>query len=29
MGTTSVDIPFLRAFAEDNDGTFLHLTGDY
>jgi len=29
MGTTSVDVPFLRAFAKDNDGTFLHLTGDY
>ncbi len=29
MGTTSVDIKFLRSFAEDNDGTFLHLTGEY
>ncbi|MHC4137600.1 MAG: HEAT repeat domain-containing protein [Planctomycetota bacterium] len=29
MGTTSVDTKFLRAFAEDNDGIFLHLTGQY
>jgi len=29
MGTTGVDLEFLRGLAERNDGTFLHLTGDY
>jgi len=29
MGTTSVDTKFLRSFSEDNDGIYLHLTGDY
>ncbi|MHC4550426.1 MAG: HEAT repeat domain-containing protein [Planctomycetota bacterium] len=29
MGRTGIDIEFLRKLAEDNDGTFLHLTGSH
>lgn len=29
MGNTGVDLEFLRRLAEDNGGTFVHLTGTY
>jgi hypothetical protein len=29
MGTTGVDVEFLRRFATENDGTFVHMTGKH
>ncbi len=29
MGNTGIDVNFLRSLATDNDGKFLHMTGDH
>ncbi|MGH7162008.1 MAG: HEAT repeat domain-containing protein [Planctomycetota bacterium] len=29
MGNTGIDLEFLRRLATENEGTFLHLTGEY